>query len=150
MFRGLLESPIVQPRPSQIPQTDFAAQQRALSRFNRRRLSPGLGDGSFVDDEVMLELERAFLVHARAEIAPWLASVPDQPAAFVKWFENLKEIGPGQGDPLFPWLAERASYSQTRWFLQQEVAGGAGVFDLGGRRPGEKTGRAQNEKGRRH
>src|SRR3954470_12688099 len=130
MFRGLLEAPIVQPRPSQIPQTDFAAQQRALSRFNRRRLSPGLGDGSFVDDEVMLELERAFLVHARAEIAPWLASVPDQPAAFVKWFENLKEIGPGQGDPLFPWLAERASYSQMRWFLQQEVAGEAGFDDL--------------------
>jgi hypothetical protein len=130
MFRGLLEAPIVQSRPSETPQTDFAAQQRALSRFNRRRLSPGLGDGSFVDDEVMLELERAFLVHARAEIAPWLASVPDQPAAFVKWFENLKEIGPGQGDPLFPWLAERASYSQMRWFLQQEVAGEAGFDDL--------------------
>ena len=26
-----------------------------------------------------------------------------------EWFERLKEHGPGQGDPLFPWLATQAN-----------------------------------------
>src|SRR5690606_14479646 len=38
--------------------------------------------------------------------------------------------GPGQFDPLFEFLAERATYEQVRWFLQQEVAGEAGFDDL--------------------
>src|SRR4051812_38221034 len=99
MFRGFLEYSIVQPSFSEIQQSDYPQQQRALSEFNRRRLAPGLGDpvcdGAVEDDEAMLEAERAFVARARAEIAPWLASVPRQPAAFVKWFENLKDIGPG-------------------------------------------------------
>src|SRR5438067_12414063 len=130
MFRGFLEHPIAQPSLSEMPQSDFAEQQQALSRFNGRRLAPGLGEATVEDEEAMLQTERAFLVQTRAEVAPWLVSVPEQPAAFVRWFESLKEIGPGQGDPLFPWLAEQASYPQMRWFLEQEVAGEAGFDDL--------------------
>ncbi len=43
---------------------------------------------------------------------------------------NLKGTGPGQGDPLFPWLATEASLEQMTWFLLQEVAGEAGFEDL--------------------
>jgi hypothetical protein len=48
----------------------------------------------------------------------------------VAWFERLKECGPGQGDPLFPWLAEHASRDELRWFFEQEAAGEAGFDDL--------------------
>jgi Iron-containing redox enzyme len=42
----------------------------------------------------------------------------------------LREVGPGQGDPLFPWLAAHATHEQMKWFLYQEVAGEAGFEDL--------------------
>lgn len=51
-------------------------------------------------------------------------------AAFVEWFEALEEQGPGQGDPLFPWLASEATLPQMKWFLRQELAGEAGFDDL--------------------
>ena len=50
--------------------------------------------------------------------------------AYMTWFEALKERGPGQGDPLFPWLASTADLKQMRWFLTQEIAGEAGFDDL--------------------
>jgi len=30
-----------------------------------------------------------------------------RPDAFVAWFEGLRDWAPGQGDPLFPWLAAK-------------------------------------------
>jgi Iron-containing redox enzyme len=42
----------------------------------------------------------------------------------------LRETGPGQGDPLFPWIATQASLEEVRWFVEQEVAGEAGFDDL--------------------
>ena len=57
-------------------------------------------------------------------------SVPTDPDGFVTWFEDLKSSGPGQGDPLFPWLAEEASRDELRWFFGQEAAGEAGFDDL--------------------
>jgi hypothetical protein len=42
----------------------------------------------------------------------------------------LKLSGPGQGDPLFPWLAEHAELGEMKWFLTQEIAGEAGFEDL--------------------
>jgi hypothetical protein len=48
----------------------------------------------------------------------------------VAWFEALKENGPGQGDALFPWLAEQATLEEMRWFVEQEAAGEAGFDDL--------------------
>jgi hypothetical protein len=58
------------------------------------------------------------------------AHVPTDPDDFVEWFEGLKVVGPGQDDPLFPWLASHASLHELRWFLQQELAGEAGFDDL--------------------
>src|SRR5690606_20694835 len=56
--------------------------------------------------------------------------VPEDADRFVAWFDRLKEDGPGQNDPLFPWLAERAGPGEMAWFLEQEVAGEAGFDDL--------------------
>lgn len=78
----------------------------------------------------MLGLEAILLEHLREEIQDEASEAPSQPEAFVRWFEELKSSGPGQGDPLFPWLAERASLSQMRWYLRQEAAGEAGFDDL--------------------
>ena len=112
----------------------FAKQQIALARFNRRRLSPSLGDPfwrmTIVDDVKELEREAEFVEVARREVAPRLADVPTDADAFVAWFERLRDTGPGQGDPLFPYLAERATAEEMRWFLTQEVAGEAGFEDL--------------------
>src|ERR1700754_1604714 len=94
-----VDFPIAEAAFSESPKNDFGQQQRALSHFNQRRLAPGLGEtapfGTVDDDAAMLELERAFVTQARAEIAPWLVSVPDRPQPFIRWFETLKEIGPG-------------------------------------------------------
>jgi hypothetical protein len=78
----------------------------------------------------MALLEDAFITAARVEIRPLLTHVPADADGFMEWFENLRQTGTGQGDPLFPWLAERATYEQMRWFLTQEVAGEAGFDDL--------------------
>jgi hypothetical protein len=75
-------------------------------------------------------LEHEYVSAEIAEIAAWADDAPRTAAGFVQWFEQLNDIGPGQGDPLFPWLAERASLAQMRWFLQQEMAGEAGFDDL--------------------
>lgn len=79
----------------------------------------------------MILVEGAMVERLRAEAQAWLADLPeDDPAAFVAWFEALKGRGPGEDDPLFPWLAEEASLEEMRWFLLQEVAGEAGFEDL--------------------
>jgi hypothetical protein len=107
---------------------------RALAYFNRRRLSPALPSDDWAetlrDDHRMLLFEGRFLDRERNAVAPMLRGVPDDPQGFVAWFEALCETGPGQGDPLFPWLARSATREQMRWFLLQEVAGEAGFEDL--------------------
>ncbi len=107
---------------------------RQLAYFNRRRMSPGFARPSWraaLRDELLLrEREGYFVEFERQCVQPALAAVPGDADAFVAWFERLKQDGPGQGDPLFPWLAEKASYEQVRWFLHQEVAGEAGFEDL--------------------
>jgi hypothetical protein len=108
--------------------------QRGLAHWNRTRLAPGLpGDGWQGDldrDLRMMRLEGAFIEELRAETADAVAAVPTDPDGFIAWFEGLKEVGPGQGDPLFPWLAASASDLQLRWFFEQEAAGEAGFDDL--------------------
>jgi hypothetical protein len=59
-----------------------------------------------------------------------VVDAPSTPGEFVGWFEALQENGPGQGDPLFPWLREEARLDQMRWYLEQEAAGEAGFDDL--------------------
>jgi hypothetical protein len=82
------------------------------------------------DLDTLLSEEKAFVAEMRREVAPLMADAPRKPNAFLHWFESLREWGPGQGDLLFPWLAEKADYEQMRWFLTQELAGEAGFDDL--------------------
>lgn len=78
----------------------------------------------------MLELEGEFLEELRADVREDAARAPVDAEAFVAWFEELQQVGRGQNDPLFPWLAESASLEAMRWYLEQEAAGEAGFEDL--------------------
>jgi hypothetical protein len=108
--------------------------QQHLARWNRRRLQPRLPDenwaSALAEDHAMLQVEAAFLALLRDEAREGAASVPTDPNRFVEWFQSLEDVGPGQHDPLFPWLAEKADVSQVGWYLQQEAAGEAGFDDL--------------------
>lgn len=105
--------------------------QTLLLELNRFRLRPALSSALSLERECELRrLEETFLEARRASIAERAAQAPRDAEKFVAWFEQLKIDGPGQGDVLFPWLAEKATYEQMRWFLKQEVAGEAGFEDL--------------------
>lgn len=108
--------------------------QRGLARWNRERLQPGFPTAEWQTqldrDQRMLRLEGAFLEELRAEVQAEVAGVPTDAEGFIAWFEDLKETGDGQGDPLFPWLADEATRDQLRWFFEQEAAGEAGFDDL--------------------
>jgi len=108
--------------------------QRGLAHWNRERLRPGLPEADWqkiLDRDLrMARLEGGFLEELRAEVADRAAAAPTDPDGFVAWFEDLKQAGPGQGDPLFPWLAEQASADELKWYFEQEAAGEAGFDDL--------------------
>jgi hypothetical protein len=116
---------------SQFLNDDF---QRALAHWNHQRLAPALpsDDWQLVldGDAKMMRLEGAFLEELRAVVAEEAAAAPTDPVGFLSWFEQLKHEGPGQSDPLFPWLAAEAGLDDVRWFLTQEAAGEAGFDDL--------------------
>lgn len=111
-----------------------AAFQRQLARWNRQRLAPSLPREDWRDDlEHEFEMrmyERRFLDALRAQVADEAAEAPTDAMAFIAWFEELEHSGPGQNDPLFPWLATQASREEIAWFLEQEAAGEAGFDDL--------------------
>lgn len=128
-------------RAQTVPSTRAAGEARAfhdeqirLSRFNAARLAPGDGApatlASLAAETDLRLTETRFIERQRQAIAPLLRDVPEDAEGFVAWFDSLKEWGPGQGDPLFPWLAEEADLQSMRWFLTQEVAGEAGFEDL--------------------
>ena len=104
---------------------------RGLMAFNHRRLSPTTEDVAWeldlADEHTWRLREGRFVEAERAKLE---VDVPTDPEGFLAWFEALKETGPGQGDPLFPWLANEASLEEMTWFLRQEVAGEAGFDDL--------------------
>jgi hypothetical protein len=108
--------------------------QRALAHWNRRRLAPALPTDDWSrlldEDHRMQRLEGAFMEELRAEVAGAAAQAPSDVDGFHAWFEALQETGPGQNDPLFPWLADEASAQDFRYFLSQEAAGEAGFDDL--------------------
>jgi hypothetical protein len=108
--------------------------QRGLAHWNRERLAPAFPTDDWAQtlerDQRMLRLEGGFLESLRAEIVEEAAAAPTDADAFIAWFENLKQDGPGQGDPLFPWLAEEATRDELTWFFEQEAAGEAGFDDL--------------------
>lgn len=105
-----------------------------MSAWNRERLSPALPSVAWseglADETRLLVLEGQFVEQERRAVSARAATAPRDAEAFVAWFEALKDTGPGQNDPLFPWLAEFAPLESMRWFLQQEVAGEAGFDDL--------------------
>ncbi|WP_313539669.1 iron-containing redox enzyme family protein [Sphingomonas sp.] len=108
--------------------------QRGLAHWNRERLEPGFPSDDwqrrFERDVRMERLQGAFLEELRAEIVEEAAEAPTDVDGFIDWFEGLKATGPGQGDPLFPWLADMADRDELRWFFEQEAAGEAGFDDL--------------------
>lgn len=116
------------------PGASSEALHRKLARWNRRRFTPGTPSEDWEDDldadHALQCLEGAMIERERAKIAAKAEAAPRTPDAFVKWFEALQQHGPGQGDPLFPWLADHASLDQMRWFVGQEAAGEAGFDDL--------------------
>ena len=108
--------------------------QRGLAHWNRERLAPQFPTADWRHtlerDVRMMRLEGGFIEELRAEVAEEAAAAPTDVDGFIAWFEDLKQRGPGQGDPLFPWLAEDADRDQLRWFFEQEAAGEAGFDDL--------------------
>ncbi|AQR74133.1 iron-containing redox enzyme family protein [Sphingomonas sp. LM7] len=108
--------------------------QRGLAHWNRERLEPGFPSDDWQRvmerDVKMQRLEGGFLEELRAEVIDEAAAAPTDVEGFIEWFEELKNSAPGQGDPLFPWLAEQATIDEFRWFFEQEAAGEAGFDDL--------------------
>ncbi|MDP8999114.1 MAG: iron-containing redox enzyme family protein [Myxococcota bacterium] len=107
--------------------SDLAARQRA-----RLRPAPHAPDFEqwLHEDIAARRLEHGFIERERERVATQARLAPTSPDAFVEWFEGLREAGPGQGDPLFPWLAATATREEMRWFLGQEISGEAGFDDL--------------------
>jgi hypothetical protein len=122
--------------PSPDDQTEQRRQRRLhteLARWNRARLAPGDPrplEEALAQDMAARRLEHGFVVGERARVKPWADEAPRNGEAFVRWFERLREVGPGQNDPLFPWLAGSASREAIVWFVHQEVGGEAGFEDL--------------------
>lgn len=108
--------------------------QRRLAQWNHERLCPRLPDADWrataERDRQMLALEAQFIEQLRRDISEEARDAPTTAADFVRWFEDLKQVGPGQNDPLFAWLSNTASLEQMRWYLRQEAAGEAGFDDL--------------------
>jgi hypothetical protein len=113
---------------------EYTAVQKQLALFNQYRLAAGLGEPDEPQDlalrSALLELESAFVRSVLGTLAKSVEHVPEDADSFVEWFKTLRENGPGQGDALFPWLADRADFQQMKWFLTQEVSGETGFDDL--------------------
>jgi hypothetical protein len=105
-----------------------------LARMNQHRLVPGLPTSTWRDDvsaEATLRMLEGDAVEIeRARVAGRASRAPSEPHRFIAWYDDLEVSGPGQHDPLFPWLADIATLDQMRWFVRQEVAGEAGFDDL--------------------
>ncbi len=115
------------------PHHDHALQAK-LAAWNRARLAPQAPRKDWraaLDEEhAMRALEIDFIETTRKPHQARALTAPHEADAFVRWFEDLKHNGPGQGDALFAWLAQRAMLDEMRWFVEQEAAGEAGFDDL--------------------
>lgn len=112
----------------------FEQFQIELAKYNAQRFKPALPEdvsaSQIARDAQIASAETAFIESLRTAVAPLTSDIPSEVDDFIAWFERLKHVGPGQGDPLFPWLATNASLEQMTWFLSHEVAGEAGFEDL--------------------
>lgn len=108
--------------------------QSRLHRLNQLRMLPSAladtGHHALSEESALRRLELEFVKTEREQVRALAQEAPQECAGFAQWFNNLEHVGPGQNDPLFPWLAEEASREQMLWFLQQEAAGEAGFDDL--------------------
>jgi hypothetical protein len=113
---------------------DDSGLHRELQLLNGQRLEPTLASETSAEllaiETHRRLIEDRFLAACRAAVTAWATQAPCEPEGFVTWFEQLRDVGPGQHDPLFPWLEQRASLPELRWFLRQEIAGEAGFDDL--------------------
>lgn len=113
---------------------DQRSLQQNLCELNGLRLNPTTPYETWMVDTLRvgrLSLEEGhFLEAARERVRARAASAPTRALPFMEWFENLKDDGPGQNDPLFDWLEKHCSLEEMKWFLTQEVAGEAGFEDL--------------------
>ncbi len=123
---------LIQPPPASSRSLEVL--DRALAAFNAGRFRPSLPQSNWAEilenERYMLHVEGEGVERERKRVMERANAAPRDPDAFVTWFEALKENGPGQGDPLFPWLAHAAHREAMIWFLEQEVAGEAGFEDL--------------------
>lgn len=125
---------LIDPQPQHPIDAHSVYAQIRIAHYLRHRLTPAIDDhfdddGLVGDDGVRDQLQ-AFIRQERDALAHQWQGVPTDPDDFMAWFENLRRRGPGQGDPLFPWLAHKADEHAMRWFLSQELAGEAGFDDL--------------------
>jgi hypothetical protein len=105
-----------------------------LNNFNSIRLQPAHICPSWQGDlktEYEMRVEEGHFVERERYLVQRTAhEAPEEPRAFLRWFEELRDCGPGQADPLFTWLAGAATLPEMCWFLTQEAAGEAGFDDL--------------------
>lgn len=120
--------------PAELQGPAFERFQTELAKYNGRQLEPAFPKDAWREElDEYARVKRAegeYVEAVRQEIAPLVADVPSGVDDFIAWFEELKETGPGQRDPLFRWLAESATFDEMLWFVTQEVAGEAGFDDL--------------------
>ena len=88
----------------------------AARHTTRTRLQPILPDEAPADElsreAAVARAEIAFIEALRHEIAPLSRPFRTPPTILSPGSRQLKDTGPGQGDPLFPWLAEHATSSR--------------------------------------
>jgi hypothetical protein len=120
--------------PAELQGPAFERFQTELAKYNGRQLEPAFPKDAWREEldeyAAVKRAEGEYIEAVRQEIALLVADVPSGVDDFIAWFEELKETGPGQRDPLFPWLAESATFDEMLWFVTQEVAGEAGFDDL--------------------
>jgi hypothetical protein len=95
--------------------------ERALDVFYRARWTPEAGD----EDSEPVEArnrEVRYVEAERSRVRRAARAAPAEPDAFIEWFDALEALGPGQTDPLFPWLAAEATHAQLGWVMRQESA----------------------------
>ncbi len=116
------------------PITPQDSLHRRLAYFNRKRLTPALPTSEWLEELQQqghfAQLEGRFLEGERRAVIGLCTGLPQDPDDFMQWFASLETCGAGQQDPLFQWLATRASMDDLRWFMNQEIAGEAGFEDL--------------------
>jgi hypothetical protein len=107
---------------------------RTLARWNARRLRaehPTLRWRDEIEDDLrMRSLEGEWIEAERAALRSWTRDVPRGSTGFQHWFEALVDDGRHPPAEVLDPLAERATLSEARWWVRQELAAQAGLDAL--------------------